>query len=435
MNMDESTRQVFEKVVGVEWVETLADSVSIDGLTPALKISPGSPEETASVLKAATDASLGVIVTGRGNSLSLGAPPSRADLLLSTARLDRVVYYEPGDLTMSIQSGATLSSIAALLAEKGQMLPLDPPSGGDRTIGGVVAVGRSGPLRLGYGRPRDWVIGIQAALPDGRLVRAGGRLVKNVAGYDITRLLVGSMGTLGVITELSLRVTPRPPTELTVLVSADETADLWSLAHDLSANDILPVACELLSPDAANWCGLQPESVLCIRFAGEERDIAAQAVTLETLVKERDLTTPEQVRDTQVFWKSVSDLPIQDQADTSIRVSVPPSDAQAIAEMVADKLCDDVECSAWCASACNGIVRACLGDPGDFDTLASRITEVRTACEATGGNLIVGRAPVELKNRVDVWGDAGPTGRIMLDLKKLFDPDGVLNPGRFISVI
>jgi glycolate dehydrogenase FAD-binding subunit len=433
--MDEKTRQVFADIVGGEWVETPADSVSIDGVTPALKISPGSPEETAAVLKAATDAQLGVIVTGHGNSLSLGAPPTRADVLLSTARLDRVVYYEPGDLTMSIQSGATLSSITSLLAEKGQMLPLDPPSSSERTIGGVVSVGRSGPLRLGYGRPRDWVIGVQAALPDGRLVRAGGRLVKNVAGYDITRLLVGSMGTLGVITELSLRVTPRPPTELTVLISADETADLWSLTQDLSANDILPVACELLSPDAANWCGLQPDSVLCIRFAGEDRDIAAQAVALNKLVKERNLTTPEQVREPQEFWKSVSDLPIQDQADVSIRASVPVSQARAVVDMVADGLCVESGYSAWSAGACNGIVRACLVDPGDLDVLTTRIATVRSACQAVGGNLIVGCAPVELKSRIDVWGDTGPTGRIMQDLKKLFDPTGVLNPGRFVDAI
>ena len=190
--------------------------LTIDGLSAA-ETRSGTAEEAAELLAGAAKRGQAVAPVGSGTALSLGNPPERLDLILSTERLRGIIDYEPTDLVLSVGAGAKLGDVQAVLGEHGQRLPIDPPGGGEATIGGLVATGRWGPLRHNAGTLRDLLIGISVAHPSGTVTRAGGMVVKNVSGYDLPRLYHGSLGTLGVIVSANFKVLPRPRAEATLV--------------------------------------------------------------------------------------------------------------------------------------------------------------------------------------------------------------------------
>jgi len=429
-------------IVGDEWVQEPPASVAeLEGVRPRFVVSPGSPAEVAEVLRLASAERWAVLPTGSGCLLGLGNPPRAGDLWLSTRRLAAITEYEPADLTAAVQGGCTLGALNGHLAGHHQVLPWDPPGGAARTVGGIAATGRVGPLRLGFGQPRDWVIGIEAATVEGKLIRAGGRVVKNVAGYDLTRLFVGSLGTLGVITQLNVRVRPQPATELTGVITGPDRAGLWALARAAIESYVMPVAMELLSPEAARACGFDPfgrDDMLCVRVAGEEADVRDQILRLEKLAADRNLDMADQVPRDDVgrFWTAVADLPLSAGAQVALRLSVPPSRLEATAAVTVGALAQLMEEAAWAASPPLGTLWVLLGGPlGDrrVEELATKVAQVRAACVADGGSLVVARAPLALKRQLDVWGPAGTSERLMRAMKRVFDPDGLLNPGRFVA--
>src|SRR5919201_4924094 len=199
---------------------------SIDGLHPISRSTPSSAAELAEALHAADSAGQAVIPYGGGTQLDLGMPPTRADLLLETGQLHRVVEYEPADLTVTVEAGMRFGELQRLLGDNGQFLALDPPADAEASIGGLIATNASGPLRFSYGTARDLVIGTRVANPDGTLTHAGGRVVKNVAGDHLNKLYIGSLGTLGIIVELSFKLAPVPPVMSTALGSFGSLDDV-----------------------------------------------------------------------------------------------------------------------------------------------------------------------------------------------------------------
>ena len=204
--------------------------VSIDGITASAVLVPGDGQETAEALAEATTRGRAVSPVGGGTALNLGNPPERVDCVLSTERLAGIIDYEPTDLVMSVGAGARFGDVQAVLAEHGQRLPLDPPGGANATIGGLIATGRWGPLRYSAGTLRDLLIGIAVAHPSGTVSKAGGMVVKNVSGYDMPRLYLGSLGTLGVVVSANFKVLPRPRAEATVIAAYDEPAKAFATA-------------------------------------------------------------------------------------------------------------------------------------------------------------------------------------------------------------
>src|SRR5215213_1167805 len=208
-------------------------SVSIDGIVTSDFIAPGDAQEAAGALAAAAALGQAVTPVGGGTALNLGNPPERVDCILSTEHLAGIIDYEPTDLVLSVGSGARFGDVQAVLAEHGQRLPLDPPGGTDATIGGLIATGRWGPLRYSAGTLRDLLIGISLAHPSGTVSKAGGMVVKNVSGYDMPRLYLGSLGTLGVVVSANFKVLPRPRAEATVIAAFDGPATAFSVASAL----------------------------------------------------------------------------------------------------------------------------------------------------------------------------------------------------------
>jgi FAD/FMN-containing dehydrogenase len=245
----------------------------------AMIVSPASVEEISEVLKLASREGWSVLPAGGMTWLK-----SKADLIVSTQRLDQIIEHEPADLIAIARAGVRLVDFNAKLAENGQWLPLDPPDDGRATIGGVVATGLGGPQQFGYGRPRNSVIGMKVVLADGSLIKAGGRVVKNVAGYDLCKLFTGSFGSLGIITEVNFKLRPRPASEATVTAPGT----LEDLRTIIKAR-LFPVAAEIIN------------DMLMVRFAGNQKGVAYQIEQARALLKNADVV----MNDTDV-WKTIA---------------------------------------------------------------------------------------------------------------------------------
>ena len=226
----------------------------VDGRTPCGIVLPGSADEVARVVRAAAAAGVPVVPWGGGTQMSRGTPPRDGALVVGLRRLGRVLEHEPGDLTATAEAGITLDALQAALGTGGQWLPLDPPAPGSATLGGVLAANAAGPRRQGYGTARDLVIGMRVVAADGQLIRAGGKVVKNVAGYDLVKLYIGSLGTLGIIVDATLKLRPRPEAEgacWATFASLDAAA---GAAVILAGSELGPVALTLLDARAADAC-------------------------------------------------------------------------------------------------------------------------------------------------------------------------------------
>jgi len=265
-------------------------------------VSPASAEEICEILKLASRERWRVLPTGGGTWLERLNQP--ADVIVNTTRLNQIIEHEPADLIAITQAGVTLNDFNAKLAENGQWLPLDPPDNGRVTIGGAVAAGIGGAQQFGYGRPRGSVIGMRVALTDGSLIKAGGRVVKNVAGYDLCKLFTGSFGSLGIITEVNFKLRPRPAREATVIATGN-AENLWTSARAILDARLFPVAAQIVSAAFANKLGFMADTAaLLVRFAGNEKGVAFQTEQALALLKNADMVT----NDTHV-WKMIAASP------------------------------------------------------------------------------------------------------------------------------
>ncbi len=257
-----------------------------DDRFPSLTVTPASAAELAEVMKLATREHWTVEPAGAGIKLKSKAEGLAADLIVSTLRLDRILDHEPADLIARTEAGVTLAALNAKLSSNGQWLPLDPPGGSGATVGGVVATGLGGAQTFGYGPPRRHVIGMQVVVADGSIIKVGGRVVKNVAGYDLCKLFTGSNGTLGIIVELNFKLRPRPEREATAIVSGD-LASLLLAARQILETRLFPVALELLSPALAQTFTLSTgeHPVLLARFAGGSTTVAFQTKQSRAIVQ------------------------------------------------------------------------------------------------------------------------------------------------------
>ncbi len=433
---------VFADIVGNKWVQHTSEEIpSLGAAQPRIRVMPSTAEQTAAVLRAASENGIAVIPVGSASHLDLGNPPKCADILLSTERLNSITEYEPADLTAAAGAGCTLGVFNTHLEPHRQLLPWDPAGGDRRTLGGIASIGRNGPLRLGFGQPRDWILGIEVATVDGKVIRSGGRVVKNVAGYDLTRLFVGSLGTLGVITSLNIKVRPQPATELTAVIRCNDRNALWKLATETLARDILPVALEIASADAARAAGIDVvgrADLLCVRFAGEDSDVRKQILAFEALASEHGLSAPEHIgfESLQALWTGLTDLPAR--APIVLKISVPPTklpgtSSSIIAEFSA--VMEEVSCIASPAFGTLHLLLDGVIDDARCETLAASIASTRNSITAEHGELTILRAPNALKQHVNVWSPVRTSERLMKATKRLFDPHGILNPGRFVAEI
>lgn len=447
-----------------------AQGYAVDGLVPRAVAAPATVEEMAAVLALADRTGCAVVPRGAGTKLGLGGIPRAYDLAVSTARLDRVLEYEPADLTVTVQAGIPLARLQETLAQGRQFLPLDPPHAARATVGGIIAANASGPSRLLYGSARDLVIGTRVVHADGVVSKAGGKVVKNVAGYDLNKLYIGSLGTLGVVVELTFKVQPLPEAERSLAASFASTAEAAACVARVLRSPLFFRAVELLDPRAAGLVGTPVEvpeggCALLAWAAGFEKAVARQVRDLEAMAREGGAldVRPVDGPSHDELWQRVRDVralvagersPVDENGQgrtrpRRTRSKTTPSTASAASVVVAKvsvPLSQVAPLFQAARSAGDPLVMAHAGSgvlylhlplhdgaPEALADAARVVEQVRREAVQRGGSLVVEEAPPELKRLVDVWGDVGDAFPIMRGLKEKLDPKGTLNPGRFVG--
>ena len=398
-----------------------------------IEVSPSSAEKLSEVLKFAAVEKLAVIPAGACSSVATGNLMTQADVILSTRKMNRFVAHEPADLVATAEAGLTLREFQARLAEAGQWLPIDPPDQATATIGGVVATASAGPQSFGYGPLRSFVIGLRAVLADGRRIKAGGHVVKNVAGYDLCKLFTGSYGTLGVITEVTFKLRPLPAETRTIVATGARELSL-GVARQIAAN-YSPVAIEIISPVLAQDPGLRAkanEYATLIRFAGSSRAVITQ--TAQTLKALRDAGLGCATHDEdQSLWQSLSNLGSQTKHNLTWTTRVRSTELSALLTEVRTLEADDAWQSTirWHAGVGDGRLRVLARSTVYPQPAVSALGRLRQTAEDRGGCLLVEKAPVEIKRELDAWGDCGSAGELMRRVRQQLDSQNILSPGRF----
>ncbi|MBI2755752.1 MAG: FAD-binding oxidoreductase [Chloroflexi bacterium] len=408
-------------------------AVGVDGVVPRYHARPASPEGVATLLRACAERGLAVLPRGGGTRLGIGNPLRSLDLVLDTGALDAVVEYESADLTITVQAGMPLARLQAVLAEQGQMLPLDPPAETASTVGGVVAANASGPLRYAFGTARDLVLGTRVANTDGTITRAGGKVVKNVAGYDLNKLHVGGLGCLGVLTELSFKLQPLPASTRTLALRFDTVAAQAAFLAAVVRSNLGPLAIEALGPTASGAAGLGERRHVVLRLGGYPHAVERQASDLPKLATNHG---GHLVENADGLWDRVRNLQVQPAANLLVKAGVPISATSATMEQLQERLADFAP-RVW-GHAGNGVVYASASaDDERTETLAELLAQLRQELRGvdTSASLVLLKAPLALKRHIDVWGDAGDGLPLMRSVKAALDPTSTLNPGRFVGGI
>jgi glycolate oxidase FAD binding subunit len=389
------------------------EAYAVDGMTPSMVVKPSSQAEVAAALAAAREAGAAVVPFGGGTQQHLGMPPRRYDVALDLRRLDRLIEHEPADLTVTVEAGMRLSALQQRLGQRGQWLPLDPPVAAEATIGGVLATNVSGPARLSRGTARDLVIGMTVATVQGDLVKSGGRVVKNVAGYDLAKLHIGALGTTGVIVQVSFKIAPVPVRTATIAVRGDLDA-LSGLANEVEGARLALQGCALSKPaEADQW-------TLGLRFAAGAAAVERSLRETAALGSSRSLAAEDAE---EAVWPSL----LLDHASGNLVVGagVLPTDLAEVAQALAS-----AGASVWALPGV-GVMHAAW--TGDVDV--QRLRRLRELVETRHGALIIEKALVETKLAIDVWGKPRGDFALMQRLKQEMDPAAILNPGRYLGGI
>ena len=433
----EALLEKLRATVGAAYVLTGIDlsPFVVDGRTPDAAVFPGTVEEVAAVVQRAAAAGTPVIPWGGGTAVAVGEPPPRAGVVLGLRRLDRLVEHEPGDLTATVQAGLTFGALQTALRERGQWLSLDPPDAGRATVGGLIAANASGPRRHLYGTVRDLLIGLTVVTADGAVVRGGGKVVKNVAGYDLPKLFIGSHGTLGIVVEATFKLRPVPDDERLMAARFDRLKDAGVAARALLASDLIPNAVELLDAAAAAALGQEGAATLVVGFDGLAEQVQWQAAELATLLE--PLGARSVVTLPPSSWTRLATLAREAFASPAalMTLSVLPTLVVDTMEQAAAAARQRGFASAWTAHAGAGAVTGALLADREAAAVATVLAEWRAIARAGGGHATLTWAPLAVKSQVPVWDDAGPAARVMQRIKAQLDPHNVLNPGRFVAGI
>lgn len=408
-------------IVGADNV-TEDPALSIDGLRPSLVVRPGSTEEVSACMKVCAESNAAVVPAGRMTWLECGNPLRSVDVVLSLDRMQRIIDYSPPDLTATVEAGVALGAFNAVTAQERQWLPLDPPGFQSASLGAIVTCNSSGALRLGFGTPRDYVIGLRLVHADGLESKSGGKVVKNVAGYDMNKLYVGSYGTLAIITELTFKLRPLPDRSSTLMVASRYRGTLFQLAKRLLASELQPASAVLTRRLFESFGSGWPDDALLVRFNDSEAAVQHQLEWVIQSLDENYLATLLNEHQAGEVWAEVADF--QKRA-IRVRLSVPVSAVPAEFEKA---YLAHLDCVAT-ADIGIGIIR--LEFDADGESAVDQIKRLRASATGARGTLTIERAPVGVRGAADAWGDVGSTAGLMRAIKSRFDPQSLLNPGKF----
>ena len=417
---------------------------TFDGYVPKVVVLPTSVQEMQEVLQFAVEQDLSVMPAGAGTKLCVGNLPQKVDVVLATTRLNSVVEYEPADLTVTVEAGIRLRDLQTELAKHRQYLVLNPPYADRCTIGGIVATNASGSFRLRHGTARNQVLGLRVVRADGTVVKSGGKVVKNVAGYDLNKLYIGAFGTLGIITEVTLKLSPIPVRQAILTADFQNVQDAVNTGLDIVGSQTLPMFVNLFVNSDPTRVGTEApvdenKPMLVVGFGGDPETVAWQLTQCQGIMEQNGAIGVTIIEDEslQQLQEVVQEFSA-DKRNTErvvVKLNLRRTDlAEFAAQIVETHWTSDVQMMALLGSGVLYVIIPITPDT-DYPSLANMLTQLRQTAVSKQGNLIIEVAPPELKRHIDVWGSAEGTLSLMKQIKAKFDPAGLLNPGRFISSI
>jgi glycolate dehydrogenase FAD-binding subunit len=417
----------------LNWPDTSAGGVLGDGRFASATDRPSTLEDLGETVARRVAEGHAVYPQGGATALDYGGPPGKPGVAIDLRGLDRVVDYPVADMTITVEAGITLGALRRVLADQGQRLGVEAPRADLATLGGIFATNTSGPRRFGLGRPRDQVIGIRFANADGDLIKGGGRVVKNVAGYDLPKLLTGSMGTLGIIAELTLKVRPLPEASAIAWIRHRRLADAAQAVDRLNTSGTRPVAIELLNTPAARHVGRDGELpveewVVVVGFEDNAESVAWQLDRLTLELGRTDLIL-RQGEDSASLWSALVDSQHAEESPLTFAANLKPSASLVFLQTI--------DPARWAiqAHAGNGIVRGHLRGEADLESVAAEVDRLRGEAAQLGGSLTLPHCPTAWKDRLKVWGQPRADWSMAEKVKAALDPLEVLNPGRFVGRI
>ena len=401
---------------------------AVQGVVPTCVVTPGSLEELSAVMQVAYARRAAVVPWGGGTQQNIGNLPARVDLLVRSGRLNRVLIHEPDDLTISVEAGITLGALRELTARHGQMLPLDPPLASRATIGGLLATAADGPRRLGYGTLRELTIGIAVVEASGRISKGGGMVVKNVSGFDMMKLYLGSLGTLAIIASANFKLLPIPRAAATLLCTFDDPTAAFAMIEAIQLTQLTPTAAEYLNSTALKALGRTGSCVLALRAEGLPQAVERHISELSALATRHGAADMQRLdgADDDALWRRIADL--SQAADLALdeallKLTALPFEVERTVAQIELLAARADARAAINARALNGVIYTRLR-PVSTESLSALLAElpgIQWVATALAG--------------VPRWGAPPPGLDLMRRIKAEFDPAGMLNQGRYMAGI
>lgn len=416
-----STENLFRALLDANQFRPATPADAIPGVHPQFVLEPSSEQQLANALRLANEAGLAVIPRGGATKLRWGNPPSRADLILSTTRLNKILEHAWTDLTVIVEAGCTVEVLQETLAKHGQRLALDPLWPEKATVGGILSTNDSGALRLRFGALRDLIIGVTIALPDGTLASSGGKVVKNVAGYDLPKLMTGALGTLGVITRAIFRLYPLPHNARSFTISVASPGEAQKTVLAIQDSQLAHVALQ-------SHFSAQASPVIDVLFEGTGAGLDAQAAQLRTLCGSSRISEAS-----AYVWNARQDIwSFPNPEETAIaKISTVPTDLAHAVELFL-RAADSAHLRWKSLTYATGL--GWLRLEGPAENLRRALASLRRDLEKMGGSLILLHQPASMP-AFDAWGTPGDSLPLMKAVKRQLDPRSTLNPGRFLGGI
>jgi glycolate oxidase FAD binding subunit len=410
-----------EAIVGREHLRPASPNDAIDGIQPIGVVAPGTAQEIAKVLLQCSSAGLAVIPRGGGTKLWLGNRPQKADFILSTERLNRVIEHAWGDMTATVEAGCTIENFQRTLEEHGQRLAADPLWPEAATVGGLLATAESGTLRIRYGAIRDLVLGVEMALPDGSVIKAGGKVVKNVAGYDLNKLVIGSLGTLGVITRAVFRLHSIPVATATYSTVLNTASEANKIVLAILDSQLVYTGLQVRAQGAG-------DVAIDVRFEGIPESLQDQYAKLGRVAAGHPFAEC-----TGDVWTARQKLLLNAGNSVICKCSVLPAQIGSLCDAVF-RQAESAQVTATLVAQATGVGEVRL-DTARREPQTEVLNTLRGELERLQGTLIVQQCPVSMKEGLDVWGTPKDALPLMRQIKAKFDPERILNPGRYLGAI